>query len=104
MQSPLFGFEEALHNLKQGRAMARRGWNGRRIPGLTRDMFVQVVEGNVVAGTGGASVDVLSCLAMHTIEGKWQLGWVPSTADLFATDWEVVTPGVAAPTEANENG
>jgi hypothetical protein len=89
--SPTFGFEEALHNIKNKRAMARRGWNGRRIPGVTYDMYVVMVEGSKLAKTEPS-------LSMHTNEGKWQPGWVPSTADLFANDWEVVN--VERPAEA----
>ena len=73
-------FGQALALLKQGRRMARRGWNG-------KDMHVYLDE-----QTGAGR---LPCIVMRTAQGMEQPGWLASQADMLAEDWfEIVADAV----------
>lgn len=67
-------FSTALNLLKKNEKLARKGWNGKgQWVGLA-DMLFETHE---------------SFLILKNASGKY-VPWVPSTGDLFATDWEVV--------------
>jgi hypothetical protein len=91
-------FSLALMQLKKGRRICRLGWNG-------RGMWLVLVQPRadfILSGTPaleGCRIEVdrlagepylPSVIAMRTAEGKLQLGWLASQADLLADDWEVV--------------
>lgn len=95
------GFPNALTELKRGKKMRRRGWNG-------AGQWVVLMAGLLLppysSQEGGAKVndrtaqhigvdtplDSQPYFALWNAQGKWQPGWVPSTGDLLAEDWEVV--------------
>lgn len=72
-------FSEALRLLKQGRKLARTGWNG-------RDMWIklQVPDQH--------SMMTLPYLYMRTVDGRF-VPWLASQTDLLEDDWEDVTSG-----------
>lgn len=72
-------FSEALRLLKQGRKLARTGWNG-------RDMWIklQVPDQH--------SMMTLPYLYMRTVDGRF-VPWLASQTDLLEDDWEDVTTG-----------
>lgn len=65
-------FSEALENVKNHVAMCRKGWNG-------KGMYIQMFY---VAGCD-------PCIAMQTVQGTLQPGWLASQADMLSDDWEV---------------
>jgi hypothetical protein len=67
----LLDFGQALELLKSGVQVSRLGWNG-------RGMYVYR---RTFAGCEPS-------LCLHTAQGAEQPGWLPSQADLFATDWD----------------
>jgi hypothetical protein len=87
-------FEQALVEVKQGKKITRKGWNGKgawvvMMPSLYLE--AGMVNGRTRKHIGeGVPLDSQPYFAMMTSEGKWQPGWIPSQADLFADDWEVV--------------
>lgn len=94
-------FGGALHHLHDGKKLARSGWNG-------KDMFVVLTPALKLpphsSQEPGAKVndrtakhigvdtplDIQPYFAMQNAQGKWQPGWVPSTSDCLANDWQVV--------------
>lgn len=87
-------FSDALKALKEGKKVARDGWNGRGqfvafMPGFT-------IPAGMVNGRTAKFVppdqDIVrgAYIALWSAQGVWQPGWVPSQGDLFAEDWMVV--------------
>jgi hypothetical protein len=84
-------FGQALDQLKQGQAVARKGWNG-------KGMFVYLVPKNAYpAQTGiakayfgeGNLVPYNAYFALKGVGGAVST-WVPSVTDCLAEDWELV--------------
>lgn len=78
-------FSKALELLKEGKKVARKGWNG-------KDMWVACEK--VYTYTDLQVQDVNSTfshplLIIKNVNGKFAT-WVPSVTDLFANDWEIV--------------
>lgn len=95
-------FGDALHFLKLGRRVARKGWNG-------RGMFVWMDLGNVACDArasdsefiGGVrrryfatgdtgTVTRMPHLCMRAADGSTVTGWLISQADALAEDWCVL--------------
>lgn len=81
-------FSEALELLKQGKKLARKGWNG-------KGMFVYLVAGGdypVQMDSVKQYADKNNCLhyepyfAIRNIRETINT-WVPSVSDLLAEDW-----------------
>lgn len=87
-------FGEALEALRQGKKVARSGWNG-------RDMWIVLQEGypggiainaNTARATGmpvGTVCSFRPYLMMRDAQGMF-VPWLASQTDLLADDWEVV--------------
>ena len=78
-------FGWALHCLKQGKAVARKGWNGKGIyiklqtPDVNSKMtlpYVYIVTNGLVTDNPNAP--------------KGTVPWLASQTDMLAEDWEVV--------------
>ena len=82
-------FGDALEALKNGKRVARKGWNG-------KDMYVLL--GRDVEFTTDADlsafddqeVEVGYALVMKTAQDTFQPGWLASQADMLAEDWYIV--------------
>lgn len=77
-------FAGALTALKEGKRVARKGWNG-------KGMFVFLV-GTSWYGLGTRGIDGLQCspyLAMKTADNQ-VVPWTVSQTDVLAEDWTVV--------------
>lgn len=71
-------FGRAIELLKAGAYVRRIGWDGKEM------MSVHLVERYIAEdGTG-----VFGHMVLNTSNGCIKLGWNPSTADIFADDWE----------------
>lgn len=94
-------FGKALEALKEGKRVARKGWNG-------KGMYLYLVHGCAVDkenlrneasfhltsdegamhGTGVANF--LSRIDMRTANGDVCVGWLASQTDMLAEDWVIV--------------
>ncbi|WP_281998667.1 DUF2829 domain-containing protein [Priestia flexa] len=87
-------FGQAVERLKEGRKVARKGWNGNGMwivlmPALYLD--ASVVNGRTSKHLGeGVDLDSQPYIAMFTAGKQWQPGWLASQADILSEDWEVV--------------
>lgn len=82
-------FGQALEGLKQGKLVAREGWNG-------KGMFLLLVSGESVReainGTYGDeenSIPVLDAIYMKTAQGTL-VPWLASQTDVLSEDWLLV--------------
>lgn len=87
-------FSEALTNLKNGKKVARSGWNG-------KDQYVVAQPNSTTTEASkiwnqhnkahaeklGGKIDVAPYCTLKTSQDTLAMGWTPSTGDLFANDW-----------------
>ncbi|QYH55390.1 DUF2829 domain-containing protein [Liquorilactobacillus nagelii DSM 13675] len=79
-------FGEALEAVKNGKKIARKGWNG-------KGQYVFLIEGMeltefiVKNKLGDFATGVL---AIKTSNGITQVGWLASQTDMLASDWYIV--------------
>ena len=74
---PLCEFEVALNLIKNGRCVARKGWNG-------KGQYVALIvplEGTKMT---------LPYIFIHTAQGE-RVPWIASQGDLLAEDWHIVS-------------
>lgn len=100
LKDDTYDFGTAINFLKDGMKLARKGWNG-------KGMYVYMTSGSVVQfdelkpetqenlrcllNDGGADcVEILSHIDMKAADNTITIGWTPSQADMFATDWFIV--------------
>lgn len=94
-----FGY--ALDQLKNGKKVSRAGWNGKGqwvvlMPSLNLPPYSSQQPGAKVNDRTAKHIGVDTPLdsqpyfALWNAQGKWQPGWVPSTSDVLAEDWEIV--------------
>ena len=86
-------FGEAIKALKNGKKVARKGWNG-------EDMFLFLREGRLITGvhpesemvkgTGKTEFESRDHICMKDAEGKCVVGWLASQTDMLAEDWYIV--------------
>lgn len=86
-------FGEALHNLRNRRNVARKGWNG-------KGMFILIIDGDAInqaiIDSYGNPDDIPSnppmqdAIYMRTADNKL-VPWVASQSDILAADWYVVS-------------
>jgi len=90
-------FGEALGLLKAGKKIKRAGWANVLWVAMMPALFLPPASSTepgpkVNARTARhigerAPLDSEPYIAAMTSGGKWQPGWLPSQADLFAEDW-----------------
>lgn len=87
-------FGDALKALKEGKAVARAGWNG-------KGMFLVLQNGSTVDGNtmrnelaktyyGDNIVKVQAHIDMKAADGTYVVGWLASQTDMLAEDWDIV--------------
>ena len=88
MDGKEFCFGTALKLLKDGKKVARNGWNG-------KDMFIVYVCASVSEAEIGHMcpdmdvTEVLPWIGMKTVDNKF-VPWLCSQTDLLAKDWYTV--------------
>ncbi len=75
-------FSDALRALKDGKRVARAGWNG-------KGMWLLLAPGGLVSGYDGRDMEAQPYVGMKTAQGTW-VPWLCSQTDLLADDWQVV--------------
>jgi len=91
-------FGQAIKALKEGKKVARQGWNG-------KGMFLFLLPGNEVPKSAihdpmlrkvmdeqveGDTFSALPTIRMWTEDKKVLTGWLASHTDMFSEDWEIV--------------
>lgn len=87
-------FGEALDALKQGRKVARLGWNG-------KGMFLVLQPGSEVSGLdmrnylareyyGSSLVRIAPHIDLKAADDTYVVGWTASQQDMLSEDWTIV--------------
>lgn len=90
----MFNFGKALEALKEGKAVARKCWNG-------KGMFLTLQNSSEVDGTNMRNenarkyysdnkVKVCPHIDMKAADGTYVVGWLASQTDMLAEDWDIV--------------
>ena len=96
-----FEFGIAIKYLRDGKKVARIGWNGKDMwivlmpalylpPFNAQGMKVKVNDRTAKHIGKDAPLDSQPYISMWTAESKWQPGWLASQADMLADDWMLV--------------
>lgn len=96
-------FGDALFFLKQGKKVARKGWNGKGMYLVLREGGVSWSADDVMTfpecvkpapenmkSVTGACVDLLPTICMKTADNKILTGWLASQTDVLCGDWCIV--------------
>lgn len=83
-------FGDALECLKNGKEVARSGWNG-------KNMFLYLVKGRDLQNTllyGYGEYEnepvITDSIAMKTAQNTVIIGWLASQTDMLSNDWIVI--------------
>ena len=90
----LFGFDEALQLLKQGKRVQRDGWNGKGMWLAHQEGYPRgiPINANTARATGlpeGTVCKFLPYIMMKTATGEF-VPWLASQTDLLAEDWRAL--------------
>ena len=89
-------FGDAIKALKEGKKVARKGWNGKNMylwlkPAVTikaewcKDpMLKEIVDAN------GGEAEALGTICMKTADNKILTGWLASQTDMLCEDWSII--------------
>lgn len=90
-------FGQAIEKLKQGRKVARKGWNGRGMflwlkpAGTIKAEWCKDPMLKVIVEKNGGEIAALGSICMLTAQNEIVSGWVASQADMLSEDWVEVT-------------
>lgn len=95
-------FGDALHFLKDGKKLARAGWNGKGmwimlVPGTEGvelrpgSPYAKALKDYVTTDGFMEQVAIGSHIDMFTAQGIMQPGWLASQPDMLANDWGLVS-------------
>lgn len=79
-------FGKALEELKEGKKIVRRGWNG-------KGMYLFLADGEDLSNCLFKKEDNVKCqdsVCMYTAQSTVCVGWLASQADMLSEDWEIV--------------
>jgi hypothetical protein len=92
-------FGLALEALKQGKRVARDGWNGKGMflfllpanDGIpTKVIHDPALRAVIESEIGGDTFDALGSIRMFTADKKILTGWLASQTDMLAEDWIIL--------------
>ena len=83
-------FGLAIEAAKQGKKIARAGWNGKGMYVFLADNVEFHTDADISEFYGSADgVYVADMLVLRTAQGNLQPGWLASQADMLADDWYI---------------
>ena len=92
-------FGSAFHYLKQGKKIAREGWNGKNMFLVKAGDYCVPIEEmrdnsplskEFVKESGASEFKILPHIDMWTAQKTYLVGWLATQSDLFAEDWYVL--------------
>lgn len=88
-------FGEAIEALKQGKFVARKGWNGKGMylwlmPAATiKAEWCKEPHLKALAEKNGGEIECLGSIRMKTADNKILTGWLASQTDMLSEDWVI---------------
>ena len=89
-------FGSAIEALKQGKKVARAGWNGKGmylwlLPSATvKAEWCREPHLKMIAEANRGEIECLGSIRMFTADKKVLTGWLASQTDMLADDWHIV--------------
>lgn len=89
-------FGWALERLRDGKRVARAGWNGKGMylwvlpAAQIKAEWCKETHLKQLAENNGGEIECLASIRMLTADKKVLTGWLASQSDMFATDWEII--------------
>ena len=90
-------FGQAIEAMKQGKKVARRGWNGKGMyvwvmPGSTITNCPNITDPHLkaISDANGGTVVFVGSVRMKTATGEVLTGWLASQTDMLSEDWVIV--------------
>lgn len=89
-------FGKAIEALKQGKKVARKGWNGKNMFLWLKPAAIVKAEWckdpmlKAIAEGKGGEIPALGTICMLTAQKEILSGWLASQSDMLAEDWEVI--------------
>lgn len=92
-------FGQAIEALKEGKRVARQGWNGKgmflfllpegnNIP--TKVIHDEALRKVIETETGRDTFDAYGSIRMWTADKKVLTGWLASQTDMLSEDWVII--------------
>ena len=91
-------FGQAIEALKQGKRIARQGWNGKgmflfllpagTVP--TKAIYDPALRAVIESEVGGETFEALGSIRMFTADKKILTGWLASQTDILSEDWQIL--------------
>lgn len=98
IQIEMANFGEAIQALKQGKRVARSGWNGKgmflfllpagTVP--TKAIYDPALRAVIESEVGGETFEALGSIRMFTADKKVLTGWLASQTDMLSEDWQIL--------------
>ena len=105
-------FGQALEALKEGKAVARTGWNGKKMflflnkgsvafdtdhgdDNLPKGKQTEGIKNELFNSGNVGTVTRLPNINMRAATGSTVTGWLASQTDLLAEDWEILESGTS---------
>lgn len=89
-------FGWAIHAIKQGKRVARAGWNGKGMylwllpAAMVKAEWCREEHLKALAEDNGGEIEALGSIRMITADKKVLTGWLASQTDMLSEDWEIV--------------
>lgn len=89
-------FGKAIEALKEGKKVARKGWNGKGMylwllpAAKVKAEWCKEPHLKALAEENGGEVEALGSIRMLTADKKVLTGWLASQTDMLSEDWEIV--------------
>ena len=89
-------FGQAIEALKEGKRVARKGWNGKGMylwllpAGMVKAEWCKEQHLKEVAEANGGEIEALGSIRMMTADRKILTGWLASQTDMLSEDWMIV--------------
>lgn len=89
-------FGEAIQAMKDGKKVARKGWNGKGMylwlmpPAVVKSEWCKEPHLKALAESNGGKIEALGTIRMLTADKKILTGWLASQTDILSEDWVIV--------------
>lgn len=87
---PNFSFSVALDYLKQGKKVAREGWNGKGMFLFLADEIEFSTDADLSCVKDMEGDLTCPSIVLKTADDKFVVGWLASQTDMLADDWNIV--------------
>jgi len=89
-------FGEAIAALKEGKKVARQGWNGKGMylwlmpAAKVKAEWCKEPHLKLLAEENGGEIEALGSIRMLTADKKILTGWLASQTDILSEDWMII--------------